>query len=141
MSLRTNIYIDIDGVLLADKALPALYADEFLQMVLSKYPDSTYWLTTHVWRGENVISHSLAPYLRPETQKLLSKIKPTEWGQWKTDAIDFSNPFLWFDDDLYPEEEKVLLRHGVINNWVGVDLYKEPAQLSKYISSFPLVTR
>lgn len=100
-----NIYLDIDGVLLVDKATPAKYADEFLQAaVLTKQPDSTYWLTTHVWNGENVIDQSLAPYLKPETQALLSKVKPTEWGEYKTDGIDFSQPFLWFDDDLYDEE-------------------------------------
>lgn len=109
-----NIYLDIDGVLLADTATPAEYANEFIQLVLSKYPDSIYWLTTHVWNGENVISHSLAPYPEPETQALLGKIKPTKWGQWKTDAIDFNQPFLWFDDDLYPEEREVLLQNDAL---------------------------
>ena len=28
-------------------------------------------------------------------------IKPTEWGEVKTDAINFSQPFLWFDDTIY----------------------------------------
>ena len=43
-----NIYLDIDGVLLVDVGKPAHFANEFLQAVLKKYPDSTYWLTTHV---------------------------------------------------------------------------------------------
>ena len=41
-----NIYLDIDGVLLANENNAAPYADEFLQHILTKYPDSTYWLTT-----------------------------------------------------------------------------------------------
>lgn len=128
-----NIYLDIDGVLLADKATPAAHADEFLQAVLTKYPDSTYWLTTHVWNGENVIDQSLAPYLKPETQALLSKIKPTEWGQSKTDAIDFSQPFLWFDDDLYDEERTALEQHNALFSRVEVNLYKNPEQLADLI--------
>lgn len=128
-----NIYLDIDGVLLADKATPAQYADEFLQAVLTKYPDSTYWLTTHVWNGENVISHSLVPYLRADTQALLSRVKIVEWGDDKTDGIDFSQPFLWFDDDLFDGERKVLEQHNVLGCQVRVDLANNPAQLKEII--------
>ena len=41
-----NVYLDIDGVLLANEKSATNYADEFLQAVLAAYPDSTYWLTT-----------------------------------------------------------------------------------------------
>ena len=41
-----NVYLDIDGVLLANEKSAANYADEFLKAVLAAYPDSTYWLTT-----------------------------------------------------------------------------------------------
>ena len=81
-----NIYLDIDGVLLVDVGKPAHFANEFLQAVLKKYPDSTYWLTTHVWNGEHVVSESLAPYLQADMQALLGKIKPTSWGKSKTDG-------------------------------------------------------
>lgn len=43
----TNIYLDIDGVLLANDKYPANHVHEFLEYVLTKYPDTTYWLTTH----------------------------------------------------------------------------------------------
>ncbi|MDZ7744604.1 MAG: hypothetical protein U5K77_02475 [Candidatus Saccharibacteria bacterium] len=129
-----NIYLDIDGVLLADMATPAKHADEFLQTVLTKYPDNTYWLTTHVWNGENMIDQTLAPYLKPETQALLGCIKPTEWGQAKTDAIDFSQPFLWFDDDLYDDERTALGQHSKLSSRIEVDLHKNPEQLKELVS-------
>jgi hypothetical protein len=47
-------------------------------------------LTTHCWRGENRCINVLRPALKPETLKLLEKVKPTEWNEFKTDAIDFS---------------------------------------------------
>lgn len=128
-----NIYLDIDGVLLADRATPAEHADKFLQAVLTKYPNSTYWLTTHVWNGENVVNQSLAPYLKPDTQALLGRIKPTEWGEYKTDGIDFSKPFLWFDDDLFEGERAALERHNALSGRVEVDLYKNPEQLEQLI--------
>jgi len=85
-----NVYLDIDGVLLANESNAANYADEFLQAVLAAYPDSTYWLTTHNWRGKNRTKEVLAPHLRPETVPLLDKIKPSVWNEMKTDGINLS---------------------------------------------------
>jgi hypothetical protein len=126
-----NIYLDIDGVLLANENNAAPYADEFLQTILVTYPDSTYWLTTHNWKGENRAKDVLAPHLKPETVLLLDKIKPSEWGEFKTDAIDFNEDFLWFDDDLWPEELKVLEAHDAVEQFMMVDLDKDPDMLQK----------
>jgi len=128
-----NIYLDIDGVLLANENALAPHAEEFLNTVLDKYPSSTYWLTTHCWRGENRAVEILSPHISPELIERIMQIKPTEWDEAKTDAIDFSQPFLWFDDDLYPEERTALEVHGAIAGWVGIDLANDPNQLQKQI--------
>lgn len=128
-----NIYLDIDGVLLINEKHAAPYADEFIQHVLSKYPDSTYWLTTHNWQGENRAKDVLAPHLKPETVALLGKIKPTEWKELKTDAINFEEGFLWFDDDLWPEELKTLEENNATGNFVMIDLAKDPNMLKSLI--------
>ena len=128
-----NIYLDIDGVLLANENNAAPYADEFLQHILNKYPNSTYWLTTHNWRGENRAIEVLSPTLKPETANLLKKIKPTEWGELKTDAINFEEDFLWFDDDLWPDELKVLEQNNATGCMVMIDLNKDPDILKKLI--------
>ena len=124
-----NVYLDIDGVLLANENNAANYADEFLQAVLAAYPDSTYWLTTHNWRGENRTKEVLAPHLRPETVPLLDKIKPSVWNEMKTDGINFSEKFIWLDDDLWQDELKVLERHNATDNFILIDLQKNPDQL------------
>ena len=126
-----NIYIDIDGVLLANESNAANYADEFLKAIIEKYPESTYWLTTHNWKGENRAKEVLAPYLNPETVDLLDRVKPSEWKDLKTDAIDFDQDFLWFDDDLWPNELNVLERHEALQNFMMVDLQKDPDMLKK----------
>jgi hypothetical protein len=132
-----NIYLDIDGVLRTYIAQAAPYVDEFLQAVLAKYPDSTYWLTTHYWQGQDTTRVVLEPVLRPETVKLLDKIKPSMWGEFKTDGIDFSKPFLWFDDEfLYDEEREALLKHGALENHVLVDLYQNPDQLHQLTEKY-----
>jgi len=130
-----NIYLDIDGVLLVNETHAALHADEFLQHILKKYSDTTYWLTTHNWQGENRAKAVLAPYLKPETVALLDKVKPSEWKELKTDAIDFSQDFLWFDDDLWPEELKVLEENNATGRFIMVDLKEDPDLLQKLIET------
>lgn len=133
-----NIYLDIDGVLLANDLNPANHADEFLHYILDKYPDSTYWLTTHCQGDASVPVQHIGHLFDTKTVELLKKIKPTAWDLAKTRAIDFSQPFLWFDDDLFYEEKQDLLKRGVLDNWIEVDLTKNEDQLANFVSSFPL---
>ncbi len=136
--IKPNIYLDIDGVLLMDIGVIAPYADDFLNLVLDRYPDTTHWLTTHQWHGEsNVITH-LAPYLKPKTAERLHLIKDTTWDTWKTEGIDFSKPFLWFDDDLYIREREALIEHDALDNHILVNLHKDPDQLADFVRSFPV---
>lgn len=137
--LDMNIYLDIDGVLLANDRQPAKYAKEFLQKVLKEYPENTYWLTTHCMTGDATEPiRNVGKYFDKETILLFAMIKPTSWKKAKTEAIDLLQPFLWFDDDLYPDEETVLREHGLTDNWIGVDLAKNESQLLDFIRSFPL---
>ena len=134
-----NIYLDIDGVLLANDRVATRHVREFLAYVLASYPDSTYWLTTHCMNGDSEEPIRNVGYLfDTETLMLMRKIKPTSWSVAKTEAIDFSRPFLWFDDDLYEDERAVLVTRGVLDNWIEVDLAKNPDQLAHFIQSFPL---
>jgi hypothetical protein len=133
-----NIYLDIDGVLLANDKEKALYVKEFLAYVLAHFPDTTYWLTTHCMRGDpDEPIRNVGHLFDTETVSLMRKIKPTAWNIAKTEAIDFSKPFLWFDDDLYPEEHHALEAKGALLGHVMVDLSKDPAQLRALIQNFP----
>lgn len=133
-----NIYLDIDGVLLANDLNPANHAREFLKYVLEKFPDSTYWLTTHCQGDANVPVQHIGHLFNTETIELMKKIKPTSWDLAKTRGIDFSRPFLWFDDDLFFEEKQALIEHDSLDNWIEVDLSKNPDQLLNFINSFPI---
>ena len=133
-----NIYLDIDGVLLANDLTPANYSKEFLATVLERYPYTTYWLTTHCDGDASVPIQHIGHLFDNETVELMKKIKPTSWQTAKTRAIDFNKPFLWFDDDLFYEEKESLLEKGVLDNWIEVDLAKNPDQLAEFVTSFPL---
>ena len=128
-----NIYLDIDGVLLANEKHAATGADELIQRALELYPDSTYWLTTHDWKGQFTVHEVLDSALRPETILLLGNIKHTAWGEFKTDGIDFTQKFLWLDDDLWDEEQSELKKHNATDNFILIDLHKNPNQLKTII--------
>lgn len=136
--MSTNIYLDIDGVLLANDLTPAKYAPEFIKLILTKFPDTTYWLTTHCQGDAAVPVQHIGHLFDAETVALLKQIKPTSWEVAKTRAIDFEQPFLWFDDDLFYEEKQDLIKHGVMDSWIEVNLSRNENQLSDFIVSFPL---
>lgn len=46
-------------------------------------------------------------------------------------AIDFTKPFLWFDDDCFTGEKIDLQEHGVMNSWIEIDLRKTPDQMAR----------
>lgn len=135
-----NIYLDIDGVLLANDLSLAKYANEFLRYVLKDYPDTTYWLTTHCNGDENIPIQHIGHLFQPDVVELMKTIKPTSWETAKTRAIDFSKPFLWFDDDMFYEEKVTLIKHKALDNWIEVDLAKDEDQLLRFVQSFPIPT-
>lgn len=140
MLSKINIYLDIDGVLLTGDLKPANHASEFLSYVLTNYPDTTYWLTTHCQGDASVPIQHIGHLFDKDAVELMRKIHPTSWDMAKTRGIDFTKPFLWFDDGLFYEEKQTLIANGVFDNLITVDLKKDPDQLGKFITSFPLPT-
>lgn len=135
--MTTNIYLDIDGVLLANDLNPANHVHEFLEKATgSDY--EVYWLTTHCQGDASTAIKRLSSVLDPRTMELLKHVKPTTWDLAKTRAVDFTQPFLWFDDDLFYEEKQDLIKNGVLDNWIEVNLAKDENQLMKFITSFPI---
>lgn len=126
--MKPSLYLDIDGVILANEANLAIGASEFLKYATDNF--DVYWLTTHCMDNES--AHAIEYVQRATDENLrpyLEKLKPTKWSLMKTEAINFSKPFLWFDDDCYSGERKVLNEHNVFNSWIEVNLAQYPDQL------------
>jgi hypothetical protein len=136
--MKPNIYLDVDGVLMAHYNTPASHVDEFIGYVLKNHPESTYWLTTRCKGDTDMVLYQLKPYFNKKTYKLLEQIKPVVWDQAKTEGIDFTRPFLWFDDDLFLDEREALIKNGALDNYIKVDLLKNPNQLADFTRSFPI---
>ena len=122
-----KVYLDIDGVILANDKQVANYADEFIKYLVENY--DVYWLTTHCKGDSNYTIELLMRFFNPETIEILKKIKPTNWQTWKTEAIDFNEDFLWFDDELFEEEIQILKSNNKYDSWVPIDLSKNVNQL------------
>ncbi len=132
-----NIYLDIDGVLLANDYNAANHVYEFLEKV-NLTGGKVYWLTTHCQGDATTAVNRLSRVFPRNILNLTKTFLPTSWKQAKTEAIDFSEPFLWFDDDLFDDERAELEKHNALDNWIGVDLAKNPDKLRDFVESFPL---
>jgi DNA polymerase III epsilon subunit-like protein len=128
-----NIYLDIDGVILANDQQAALYADEFIAQLVNAYDVN--WLTTHCRNPGDDPVPMLENYFKTDTVKYLKQIKPTYWDVLKTEAIDFSHSFRWFDDQLFDAEKDKLMDKGLIESWVEIDLRDNPEALRDYLDS------
>ena len=116
-----NIYFDIDGVL-KGVASPVEDLVELVTYVLDNIPGHVYWLTTHCKGGANNAIYALQDVFDEKLlDRMAKEIQPTDWGTLKTDAIDFDQPFLWLDDDLWQSELLVLKEHGAVNSHVMMD--------------------
>lgn len=123
-----NIYLDVDGVLL-DNGKPANFVSSFLKHVLENYPDTTYWLTTRCNGDSSEVLRQIQSLFDDDTQQLLEKIKPTSWPIVKTQAIDFTQPFLWYDDQLGFADKQALVKHGALDSLRRIDLETQQDQL------------
>lgn len=130
--MKPKLYLDIDGVLLANEENLAVDASEFIRYASENF--EVYWLTTHCMEGDPAFAvHYVQRTTTEDLTPYLKKFKPTRWDTAKTEAIDFSKPFLWFDDDCYEDERLALTQRGALNSWIEIDLSKYPDQLTHEI--------
>ncbi len=122
----TKLYLDIDGVLVrGGQATEGMV--EFLQYVTEHF--DCYWLTTHCHGDAKPVFLYLVSRVPKEALSYIEQFKPTTWGGWKTEAIDFSAPFYWLDDNLFEPERQALVEHNALTSFIHIDLNKNPNQL------------
>jgi hypothetical protein len=104
----------------------------FLRFILDS--GSVFWLTTHCREADTsyALNH-LHHFLQPDNFTLVNRIKGTEWRTMKTEAIDFSVPFFWFDDYVLEAEKRILKQNGSFSSWVSVDLANNDNNICKAV--------
>lgn len=126
-----KIYFDIDGVIVGRGWKPALYATEFLQAATEKH--DCYWATTHCKGDAGPALEYLKGILPIEAIPYCGAIKATNWAHSKTEALDMSSDFLWFEDAPFEFEKDILLQHGKSSSLVLVDLITNPNHLNDLV--------
>src|SRR3989344_8373641 len=110
-----KLYFDIDGVLVGQGWQPAKHVAGFLKAATENH--DCYWLTTHCHDGDSAeVIRYLKDILPSEAFEHCYKIKPTKWSFQKTNAIDFSSDFLWFDDDPTEIEKEILSKNNKLGS-------------------------
>lgn len=104
-----KIYLDIDEVILTKEGKQMPFLKEFLLYVFNLAGDEVYWLSTHCKDGntDRVIQH-LEGKVEDDVLEVLKIVRGTKWEDLKTEGIDLNSEFLWFDDNIFESEYRVL---------------------------------
>jgi hypothetical protein len=127
-----NIYLDIDGTMIHedrwDRANPV--ADGLAEFIIALRPHNTYWLTTHCRDGNPERAREIMKrHLPPELHADIDRIKPTVWDTQKTEGIDWSEDFIWFDNDISDCEVEKIEQGSENQQAIEVNLKENPKQL------------
>ena len=128
---KMKIYFDIDGVLVGRGWKPALYATEFLRAATEKH--DCYWATTHCKGDAGPALAYLKGILPSEAYSCCERIKTTNWTYNKTQALDMTSDFLWFEDAPMDIEKEVLSKQDKAKCLIVVDLIANPNHLEELI--------
>jgi len=102
-----NIYLDIDGTLIHEDLTerlgkPANGLPEFLRAISHH---NLFWLTTHCREGDPARPIEILKRVTDESlHSIIESIKGTVWDTAKTQGIDWSQDFIWFDNEIAAHE-------------------------------------
>ena len=126
-----RIYLDIDGTLIHEDVRnygkPALGLEYFLTVLQGH---ETFWLTTHCRDGNpDKARILLKAVVSPSLHSEIDRIKPTIWDTQKIEAIDWTQEFIWLDNDVNQFEQVHFYRTMPGQNVIEVDLADNPEQI------------
>jgi hypothetical protein len=127
-----KIYLDIDGTMIHEDRwdMENLAADGLAEFIIALRPHATYWLTTHCRDGNPERAREIMKrYLPPELYADIDRIKPTVWDTQKTQGIDWTEDFIWFDNDISAFEWEKIAQGSENQQAIEVNLKVNPKQL------------
>lgn len=140
MNKIDKIYFDVDGVL-RGCASPTTDIIALLQYCLDNYGDSLYWLTTHCKYGVNHAPEALRGVLPDKlVDEITLRFQPTDWENYKVEGIDLDSDFVWFDDNLFEGEKKILESYCVLDGFYYMNP-RDPEAAKKaleFLKKFPV---
>ena len=120
-STQTNspyIYLDIYGTLIANVS-PLNDREQLLSYILDNFPGRIYWLTSYsAERIPEVLARDFGGKL---LERLKTEVQYCQSGIYKSDSIDFSNDFVWLDDNQSEVDYYALKSHSALDNFIQMD--------------------
>ncbi len=127
-----NIYLDIDGTMIHEDRWDTqdLGAEGLVEFIVALRPYTTHWLTTHCRDGNPERAREIMKrYVPVELHSDIDRIKPTVWDMMKTEGIDWSQDFIWFDNDISAFEWERIEQGSENQQAIEVNLKVNPKQL------------
>jgi hypothetical protein len=131
-----DIYLDIDGTMIHEDHWDTEHqaASGLTDFIIALRPHTTYWLTTHCRDGNPERAREiLKRYLPPDLHTDIDRIKPTVWDIMKTEGIDWSRDFIWFDNDISAFEWEKIQQGSENQQAIEINLRANPNQLKEVI--------
>jgi hypothetical protein len=128
-----NIYLDIDGTLIHDDLVNfGQPAAGLTQFITALKPHTVFWLTTHCrdgnpYRAREIVKRHLSEDLHED----IDRITPTVWDMMKTEGIDWTQDFIWFDDTITSSEWERIKQGRETQQAVEINLCANPTQLQE----------
>jgi len=127
----TNVYLDIAGTLVYTnqygQRMAALGLEELL---VSLRPHTTFWLTTYCTDGDPTRAQEIMKALVPTSlHEDIMRVRPTVWSVQKTEGVDWTQPFIWLDDTIGPEERRRFTTTLPQQRFIQINLHQNPHQL------------
>lgn len=129
-----NIYLDIEQVLILNDGHIVPHVKNFLKTITTH---NVYWLTANNGGNNEFELKRLVPLLDNDEINLISLINHCKWDMIRTDAIDFSQPFLWFTHSVDEFEMEDLQRHKCMVNLHIINCTVEPDALKSLAHKLP----
>lgn len=130
-----DIYLDIDGTLIHENGIEDMAAAGLAEFLSALRPHTTYWLTTHCRDGNaDRPREIMKSYLPPALYADVDRIKPTVWDMMKTEGIDWSRDFIWFDNDISPTEWEQIRQGSENQQAIEINLRAHPEQLKEVVT-------
>ena len=125
-----TIYLDIYGTLIAN-ASPKADREALLQYILDNFAGHVFWLTSY--SAERIPMVLAYEYDGELLERLKNEVSYRRSGIYKSDSIDFSEDFLWLDDNQSEADYYALKEHDALDNFIRIDP-SDPEMAQKALS-------
>jgi hypothetical protein len=103
---KPDLYLDVDGVL--------LFYHEYNHFLLNFIADNVekfhrlFWLSAWTHNGDSDQLLKAHPIF-----EIIQNIKAVKWNELKTEAIDWSRPFVWIEDGILVAEREIFNQRAI----------------------------